>query len=255
VSVRAETQPEIVKAAANAGVRMIFCEKPLATSADAAADVAQYCRAKGVSLVVNYWRRFDESHQRVRNLLTGGSCGSVQRFHCFYGNGLLTNGSHVVNLCLWYGGEVKRVTASFDRNDPECGDAVLEFESGARGTLSSVSYDAYRLLEVDVLGTTGRVALKNEGLDIELFGVEPNRDVHGAKQLAAEPRRIPSTVTEAFPRAITTMVSWLDADEHRAADDAVATLRVLDAIRSSARQDGRTVTLDAGTTYAQGAIR
>lgn len=254
VCVGPDLQAAVVRAAADAGVRLIFCEKPLGVSADEAEAVAAHCAARGVGLAVNYWRRFDESHRDVAQLIGEGRIGSIQRFHGYFGNGWPTNGSHLVNLLLWYGGAIERVTARIEAAEADRGDAIVEFANGARATLSSVSYRAYRLLELDVIGTTGRIALRNEGLDIAVYGVQPNEEVTGSFQLEPTARRIPSRVTEAFPAAIATLARWLDARVRPEAADAIDTLRVLDAVQQSAAAGGRTVAVPAGSAARPGAV-
>ena len=55
----------------------VFCEKPLATSADRARPVVEAARRAGRNLMVGYIQRFDPLRQRLKHLLDGGAFGDL----------------------------------------------------------------------------------------------------------------------------------------------------------------------------------
>ncbi|WP_219469181.1 Gfo/Idh/MocA family protein [Nonomuraea rhizosphaerae] len=69
----------ITVAAAAAG-KHVLCEKPLATSADEAADAAGRCEAAGVVLMEAMMARFNPQHDRVRRLVAEGAIGRPRLF-------------------------------------------------------------------------------------------------------------------------------------------------------------------------------
>ncbi len=239
----------MVRAAVASGVQLVICEKPLGSVVATAADVSELCRKAGVGLLVNYWRRFDESHQTLRRFITDGVVGQLQHLHGFYGRGLLGNGAHLINLWLWLAGPIEWVVGvpgPAELPGDSARQVLLGFTSGATGSLATVSYAAYRLFETDVLGTAGRITVKNEGLDLRLYGIQPNEDVSGARQLIHDGRTIPSTVGMAMYRLVEAAVDCLDTDQRPLPLDVLETLAVLEAIERSVREGGRQVAVDAG---------
>ena len=67
------THAELVVAAARAGKRAVFCEKPLATSEDELEAVLEACVAAGVTLVVGTNHLFDPAWDRVKQQLDAAS--------------------------------------------------------------------------------------------------------------------------------------------------------------------------------------
>jgi predicted dehydrogenase len=80
--------------------RLLLVEKPLALDLQTAVDIVTRCNAAGVSLRVNFHRRFDAGHQRFRALLGGEPRMAILK----YGKGLFNYGSHLVDLLTdWFG--------------------------------------------------------------------------------------------------------------------------------------------------------
>ncbi len=242
VCVPAEEQGEVVHSAIRHGTRLIFCEKPFATSPALAEDLLEEARRGGSSLVVNYWRRFDPSHGEVRRLIQEKKIGSIQEVRGVYGNGLQNIGSHMVDLLLWYVGPVRWVIGLGGVNDrPEDPglDLMIGFNNGVRATLVAHSYQDYRIFELDILGSNGRVSISNEGLDIRWYSVEENEDVSGARQLTRNPAEIQSTVGKALYHGMDYITQILDQSKRVLPEHAVQTHRVIEAARWSAASDGK----------------
>jgi UDP-N-acetyl-2-amino-2-deoxyglucuronate dehydrogenase len=62
---------------AHAGVKGIFCEKPLAPTLKEADELLAACSAHGVKLAVNHTRRGDPWVRRARELIAAGELGDV----------------------------------------------------------------------------------------------------------------------------------------------------------------------------------
>jgi len=250
VCVPAALHGDVVPAALDAGVRMIFCEKPFTLHLEAARFLTERCRGQGGSIVVNYFRRFDASHREIAGLLARGELGAVQRVSAVYGNGMMNNGAHLVNLLLWYLGPAAWVAALAGSAEADGGqpDLAIGFESGVLATLLACSYEHYRILEIDIFTARGRVTIANEGLDLRVHGVRPNAEVSGTRQLAPRPRRLAGTVGTAFLAAIDHLVGALDRGEQLLPADALETHAVLEAARASARAGGARIEVGAVAT-------
>src|SRR3989338_1054198 len=73
-----ESHKEIIGKVCEAGVKVILCEKPLASSYNDALSIVELCRKNGVNLIVNYLRRFDPGHLWAINLVRKGELGKAQ---------------------------------------------------------------------------------------------------------------------------------------------------------------------------------
>jgi predicted dehydrogenase len=161
---------EMVMAAVRAGVRAIFCEKPLASTMAEAVDMVEACEASGVILAVNHTRRWDPIYQRARRLLAGGVIGRVQAIAGAYPGKVFTLGTHLFDLMRFFGGNVEWVCGdSVGYEDGEWSfSGLLRFESGIRGTVICGQTTRNYIFELDVLGTDGRLRVTDDGVRIDI---------------------------------------------------------------------------------------
>jgi predicted dehydrogenase len=239
-----EAHEEAARRCIDRGIPLLFCEKPFTPSAEAAQRVIRAARKAGTSILVNYWRRFDLSHQRVGELVRSRAFGGVQGVRAVYGNGLMNTASHVINLLMDYLGPVEWVEAA-EGVDDRPGDPSphlrLGFRQGPRATFVPCSYRHFRILELDLLGTKGRVTVQNEGLDIRYYPVVDNEDLSGERQIARLGKTIPSTVGTALYAGVETALRSLDSGKKTWPDHAVQTHRVLRAARAALARSRRVV--------------
>jgi predicted dehydrogenase len=157
------------------GIRAVLAEKPLALSADDAAGLVEQARRRGVILAVNYIRRYASSHQQLRNFLASGGIGDIQSVIGAYTKGIFHNGTHWFDLARYLVGEIVEVRGIHNRvppsEDPTL-DACLKFENGARGYLHGCDAACFTILEMDLLGTLGRVRIADSGHRIEFYDVK-----------------------------------------------------------------------------------
>jgi UDP-N-acetylglucosamine 3-dehydrogenase len=67
----------LVEASANAGVKVILCEKPLATTSDDAAAMVKFCDAAGTKLLTAFPCRHSPAFQSLRAQVAAGKIGDV----------------------------------------------------------------------------------------------------------------------------------------------------------------------------------
>lgn len=94
----------MVIAAAEAGVRAIHCEKPLAPSYADALRMVEACEAHGAQLTFNHQRRFGAPFIAARDLLRSGAIGDLQRMEGTCDN-LFDWGTHWFDMFGFYNGE------------------------------------------------------------------------------------------------------------------------------------------------------
>ncbi|MBI5816307.1 MAG: Gfo/Idh/MocA family oxidoreductase [Nitrospinae bacterium] len=202
VSVAAWTEfhSEMVVEAVKAGVKGIYCEKPVAANLSQARRMIKACEEKGVSMVVGHERRWDKRHQVVRDAIQSGEYGALRSITGYtlsgawpklsrklYGGGpMFHDGTHLVDLFRFFGGDVKSVTAVEDR--PNGKDSVentvvgiINFKSGARGLVIGGGERKYFHFELDVQMERARMIVANHTLEMHV--AKPSNSFTGFTEL------------------------------------------------------------------------
>jgi predicted dehydrogenase len=176
-------------AAAQAG-KHVLVEKPIAlTLADADAMIAA-CHTAGVQLGVALQRRTDPEFQAVRTAIEAGELGRLTlgavsvpylRPQSYYdsadwrgtwaldgGGALMNQGIHLVDLLLWFMGDVAQVqaaaaTLTHNIEVEDCITASLRFANGALGSIVATTSAAPGFPHrVEVYGDRGGVQIEGE---------------------------------------------------------------------------------------------
>ena len=139
---------EIVIAAAEAGVKGIMSEKPLAGSLEEVDWMLDAVKRSGCKAAVGHQHRFNPTVVEARRLLAEGAIGAPVLLHRRTGGGLLNNGCHAIDTAryllgdpapVWALGQTARCTDRYERHDPIedlCG-GIVAFSGGTRVVLES----------------------------------------------------------------------------------------------------------------------
>ncbi len=179
---------DLVVDAANAGVRGIFCEKPLATNLADADRMVRAAERNGAILSVDHTRRFQPLWRHIKEqIVDGGGIGAVQYIVGAL-NGrrsmLFRNGTHLVDsICYFADSEPDWVFADLEAgfedyteyrgdggHDPATepsASGYIHFANGVRGFFaggSKVSADPK--FRCEVVGTTGYVEIGRDSASL-----------------------------------------------------------------------------------------
>lgn len=237
-------------------VRAVLVEKPLALSLSDACRFLDLCQRRKILVQTGYWRRAD---QRFRALADGSLeelIGSAQTAFGVYGNGLLNNGAHLIDLVRMLLGRIACVQCvgeafSMDAG-PIPGDINISFgmqlETGQMVFLQPIDFRRYREVSLDIWGRNGRLAFFNEGLNIFLHPVKDNRALSGEKEIGHDqPEILPSTVGFAFYRLYDNLAMVMRKECKSLwspGDSALETARVVEAVVRSAKGHNSVIHLD-----------
>ena len=232
--------------------KVIFAEKPLALTSQAASGLLRAASRSGGRLIVNNQRRWEPGHQRVRSLIRDGGIGDVVAVTALYVKGLYHLGCTVVDTIRFLVAEIRAVRVIGEAQeasvpgDPSV-DAVLYLEHGATAVMLGADRRGtrYFVFELDILGTTGRVRITDNGGRITVFRVHGDpHDPDAADLREAVAEAIPSDMGAAIPNGVRQIVRFaagaggcLDSD----AEEAYRDLCVLDAIAASRARHGARV--------------
>jgi predicted dehydrogenase len=165
-----ETHLELVRLAAEAGVPVVICEKPLAHASGEAREIVEACRRAGTALLVNHERRYARDYRLARERLVDGRFGEpasiVCRLHMGRGQApadiLWHDGTHLLDaLRFLTGGELEALAACGDARSPGGVLSVL-LRAGDVPAFLEVSGRLEPLVfELDFLFTRGRLRIGN----------------------------------------------------------------------------------------------
>ena len=131
---------------AEAGVKMVLCEKPMAPTWGESLDMAQIAERTGCLLTLCHQRRFAPGNQMVRQLIREGWFGKVERIDIYSPNHLLDCGTHSIDQALSFNEEspAKWVLGAVDTSEiigwfgiraEKMATGHLAFENGVTGTI------------------------------------------------------------------------------------------------------------------------
>lgn len=92
---------EMVLACAEAGVRAVHCEKPIAPTWAASKRMVEACAKSGTQLSFNHQRRFDPAYVIAKRMLTEGRIGELRRLEMECDN-LFDWGTHWFDMMHFY---------------------------------------------------------------------------------------------------------------------------------------------------------
>ena len=178
---------DIIKEAARYDIKAIYCEKPMTDNIEKADEIVDLCEEKKIVLAVNHLRRWDEGFQSIKKHIDEKKIGNVQKVKVYYTKGILNNGSHAVDLLNYFFGDVEYLWSEYsykekNLNDPTL-DVYLKFKSGISGVLLGCDAEHFSIFEVDIIGTKGRIYIKDSGYTIEYYKVDESSKFSGYKEL------------------------------------------------------------------------
>lgn len=243
----------VVEAAVDAGVRGIFCEKPLATTLQEADAIVAAVRGAGVTMNVNYTRRWYPEFVEARRLVRAGSLGRLSQIVVQMGGPrsmLFRNHTHAIDLinfladaeAVWVWAELEpgfegygTVYAGDGGNDPATepgANYYIVYANGVRAYLTGMKDTVGLDTNVTLTGSEGRVIVDLEGIRLHSVHHEDIRTKPGVTTIQ---RISPRWTVAGMQAAILDLVTALDEDRDPASppEAARATVAITQAILES----------------------
>lgn len=235
-----------VKACVAAGVRSIFCEKPITSTVKEAREILTLCRRERVVLAVNHTRRWDSVYCLAQKLVASGRIGEVVCVNANYSGHIYNFGTHLVDtIRMIVGGDP--VSASGFSPDPAAGDphvsGLLEFKGGVPVVIACHGKREDLVFDIEVTGREGKLRVVENGRKIELLRFRPSPHYSGYRELL--PRKVPpAPKTDRFVEGIKDILCAMRKPGRGVAcsgTDGYYALAAAEALRDSARNFSRPV--------------
>jgi predicted dehydrogenase len=175
---------DVVVDAANAGVKAVFCEKPLCTSMEDAYRMRDAVQSNGIAFSVDHTRRWQPLWPYMKEqVIKGGQIGEVQYVIGTLSGGraaLFRNGTHLIDaLCyladsdpVWVFAELEKGFEDYTEyrgdggRDPDLepsASGYIHFRNGVRGFYTGTSKQtAGPKWHFEIVGSEGRILVGKE---------------------------------------------------------------------------------------------
>ncbi len=179
---------DIVKASAVAGVKGIFCEKPMSTHTDEVDEMIAALDEHGVVCSVNHTRRWNPTWVAARETLRSGVIGELVTVTGRLGGEramLWRNHSHVIDMLnyfvdadpVWVVGELQAGFEDYglryhgdggrDASLEPGANAYIAWSNGVRGSLFGMKAGV-ATLQVDVIGSKGTITVTDQSVALQV---------------------------------------------------------------------------------------
>lgn len=203
VATNPETHAQIVVELANAGVKGILCEKPLALSLEDADSMIKACEENHVVLMTMHNRRFNSLYRSAKQMLENGVIGKInaavgicegckpnKNWQSEYEGPLLHDATHLFDIMCYLFGDVEWVLSDVERAKPEdCVEdsaySLIRYKNGVYGTTLINERTDYMRFELEIQGSEGKMLLcTNEAY---LWKYENSKYASNFKELSPVP--------------------------------------------------------------------
>jgi predicted dehydrogenase len=192
-------------ACADSSASLVFCEKPICSTAAEAEYALDLLRQRGISVAVNHNRRWDPSVVSVQDEIDRGKWGKLRGMTGHYNKGVLNNGSHMLDLLAYLGGPLELLQAGpsqydFWDSDPSI-PAILLASGNVPVALNCGHAADYSLFEVQLVLEKAVVTMEDGGLRWRIRPCGPSTEFTGYTALT-EGYVSPGRYMESMMRAV-----------------------------------------------------
>jgi len=233
-------------AAAQAKVKGVICEKPMAIGMAAANSMVEACQASGTKLVISHQRRFTPGWEKARELVQAGTIGKPLWVNNKVAEGLTNWGTHSIDGSrfvlgdpkpLWVMGAVERQTDRYERGtiiEDACM-GLVHFEDDIQLFIQSdLMREGATAGSFQIRGTEGMMEVSES--KVRLFNASSNG--WGEVDLGMDKEQISAIGGHTNAAQTRELLEWIEGGpEHRGSgQQARVTVEIMMALYESARQ-------------------
>ena len=206
------------------------------------------CKENNIKLLINHIRRYDPFYHALKenmDLLVG----NVQNVICYYSGGIVTSGSHLLDLLNYFFGECKTVSA--DKTKIATGlSAKITYKNGLSVTLIPCDNNFYSIMELNILGSKARIDTIDKPFakyDYRYFTTQEDSKL-GTKFIGTEIRDISKILPKnmariSFENALADLILAIQEEfaPSSSGEEALKSLNIISALVYSSEHNGETI--------------
>lgn len=174
---------EILKKIAKYKPKFVLAEKPLTQTISQAMEIVNLYRE--IPCIVNFKRRFTPEIIELKEKIVNNYFGEFRFGTSYYGKGFIHNGSHLVNLLLyfldinWDNFEKIDSVLDYKSDDPSLSVLLKCSEKNCSFLIKSLDQNDFTVFDFDMIFSRGKIRITDLGNKIEEYQIEKN-DVFNA---------------------------------------------------------------------------
>ena len=216
--------------------KAIICEKPIANSLSEAKQMTAMAKEKKCAFLINYIRRFEPGTNKLRERIINGDIGEIYKGTVWYSKGLYNNGSHFIDLLLYFFGEATEIKVInkgryWETTDPEP-DFIIKF-GDVKVVFLAGREEYYSISEMELFGTKGKANYLNGGNEIKYQLTKPDPIYSGYTVLDDNAKHIKTDFNHYQTYILDNLTNHLENNEPLKSDGSSAfeTLKIVENIR------------------------
>ena len=179
----ADLRRDMVVAAAESGVKGIWCEKAMASSLNEAEDIAKALSDNDSRMIVSFMRRWSPSFLDALARIKAGEIGRLQTMNLHFSGNFVHTGTHGFDILGTFAGNVVGVQGWLESegvdvkdsgyafgsrgNDDVGGNGVVFYENGVKAFIHGQRKNYFRF-ELELLGEDGMIRIGNTQYELWL---------------------------------------------------------------------------------------
>ncbi len=261
IAVWTENHYEILnKVCQSPSVKVILCEKPLATNSRQGKKMLERCKRAEKSLAVAHIRRWDPAYIKAKELIASGQLGKIktiiaQTLSCkppklsrkrYTGGSFFHDGTHLIDMLHYLCGTFGKIQGSkvrFPYGEKYIESeltALIRMKCGAELFIEGGGERKYFRFQLDIQGSNGELKIGNEGVELSL--AQKSKRYEGFSELKEvpfplQPSKLPPLMQNAYTACVENIVRHIKEGEEllSTGEDALETLKQIERIYRHAR--------------------
>ena len=159
--------------------KVIWLEKPSGQNSKEINKMILLNKSKS-KIWINYFRKFTREFIDLKKLL---KIGSLQKVTCYYTKGLQNNGSHLLDLIVFFlFGTINDVIVLDRKIHKNYIDVDLILKTNNVNIfVFSADHTSFEIFELDIIGKKGRIEIKKSGSQINFYNVKKSKIIKTIK--------------------------------------------------------------------------
>lgn len=163
-----KTHYECLKLVAGIKPKLVICEKPITSNLKETEAIINLYKKSGIPVLINYTRRFNKIFQKLKKEIVRKKYGKILSGSGIYTNGILHNGSHMVDFSSYLLGDIIDIKTikkieNYDNRDDANISGFIKFSKCDQFYIIGNNSKKYSIFEMDFLFEKARIKLLDEG--------------------------------------------------------------------------------------------